>query len=186
MELLTSLGTSSPLLHALQGRCCPQGRQQLHCHHQNQENNPVCRLVSHRLQGWHQLPAPDCGALRGPCQGAQGRLHAQQHHRDRRGLGQARPQVRPDVRQARLRPLVRWGGHGGGRVLRGSRGSCCSREGLRGGWNGIFRGRRRGRRRILERERKQKKQHWQLEIHFNIRSITSKIYFLKVLTNSSK
>merc|ERR1712244_3111 len=37
------------------------------------------------------------------------------------------------VRQEGLRPLVRRGGHGGGRVLRGQGGPCCSREGLRGG-----------------------------------------------------
>ena len=54
------------------------------------------------------------------------------------------PQVRPDVRQARVRALVRRRGHGGGRVLRGPRGSGCAGEGLRRGGRRVRRGRRRG------------------------------------------
>merc|ERR1719389_1086713 len=53
-------------------------------------------------------------------------------------------QVRPHVRQARLRPLVRRRGHGGGRVLRGPRGPGGPREGLRGGRRRVGRGRGRG------------------------------------------
>merc|ERR1719348_2034030 len=49
------------------------------------------------------------------------------------------PQVRFDVRQARLCPLVRRRRHGGGRVLRSSRGHGCLGEGLRGGWPGFWR-----------------------------------------------
>merc|ERR1712032_1440473 len=44
------------LLHALQGRRRPQGRQCSHRHDQNQENNSVRRLVPHWIQGWHQPP----------------------------------------------------------------------------------------------------------------------------------
>merc|ERR1719411_1797173 len=66
--------------------------------------------------------------------------------------GQAGPQVRPDVRQTCLRPLVRRGGHGGGRVLRGQGGSRCSGEGLRGGRHRLPGGRGGRRRRgILKR-----------------------------------
>ena len=42
-----------------------------------------------------------------PGSGAAGRVHVKQHHCHRRGLGPSGPQVRPDVRQARLRALVR-------------------------------------------------------------------------------
>ncbi|CAE8647831.1 unnamed protein product, partial [Polarella glacialis] len=59
-------------------------------------------------------------------------LHDQQLHRHRRGLLPLRSQVRPDVQQACLRPSLRGRGYGGGRVLRGPRGSGCAREGLRG------------------------------------------------------
>merc|ERR1712216_737968 len=52
--------------------------------------------------------------------------------------------VRPDVRQARLRALVRRRGDGGGRVLRGPRGPGRAREGLRGGRRRVGRGRGRG------------------------------------------
>merc|ERR1712028_244011 len=34
------------------------------CHHQNQADYSVCRLVSHRIQVWHQLPAPHSGTRR--------------------------------------------------------------------------------------------------------------------------
>merc|ERR1719150_3208470 len=67
-------------------------------------------------------------------------------------LGKAGPQVRPDVRQEGLRPLVRRRGHGGGRVLRGQGGPCCPGEGLRGSWDGFNGGRgRRWERRILNK-----------------------------------
>merc|ERR1712094_124270 len=49
-----------------------------------------------------------------------------------------------DVREARLRPLVRRRGYGGGRVQRGPRGPCGAREGLRGGRHRDGRGRGRG------------------------------------------
>ena len=67
----------------------------------------VRRLVPHRLQVRHQLPAPDRGARRRPRQGAARRVHDLQQHRHRRGVLPPRPQVRPHVRQARLCPLVR-------------------------------------------------------------------------------
>ena len=60
-----------------------------------------------RFQGGHQLPAAHRGAGRRPGQGAEGRVHDEQHDGDRGGVGQARPQVRPHVRQKSLRPLVR-------------------------------------------------------------------------------
>merc|ERR1711924_340575 len=72
------------------------------------------------------------------------RLHGRQHDGRRRGALAHRPQVRPHVRQARLRPLVRRRGHGGGRVLRGPRGPRGPREGLRGGRRRDRRGRGRG------------------------------------------
>ncbi|KAF0298437.1 Tubulin alpha-1C chain [Amphibalanus amphitrite] len=62
----------------------------------------------------HQLPATDRGARRRPGQDAARCLHAVQHHCHPGRLGAPRPQVRPDVRQARLRALVRRRGHGGG------------------------------------------------------------------------
>merc|ERR1712226_1106070 len=70
--------------------------------------------------------------------------------------GQVRPSTRKvhgllsDVRQEGFRPLVRRRGYGGGRVLRGPRGSGCPREGLRRGRCRLCRRRgRRGRRGIL-------------------------------------
>jgi hypothetical protein len=61
--------------------------------------------------------------------------------------GRASPQLAhasslSQVRQARLRALVRRRGHGGGRVLRGPRGPRGAREGLRGGGRRDARGRR--------------------------------------------
>merc|ERR1712130_812291 len=52
------------LLHALQGRRCPKGRQRSYCHDQDEEKHPVRGLVPHRLQGWYQLPASNSGAQR--------------------------------------------------------------------------------------------------------------------------
>ncbi|ROT83175.1 putative Tubulin alpha 1 [Penaeus vannamei] len=60
-----------------------------------------------RASRWHPTTAAHRGPQRRPGQGVPRRLHAVQHHRHRRGLGAPRPQVRPDVRQARLRALVR-------------------------------------------------------------------------------
>merc|ERR1712159_43463 len=71
-------------------------------------------------------------------------LHDLEQHCDRGGDEPHRSQVRPHVRQARLRPLVRRRGHGGGRVQRGPRGPCGAREGLRGGRHRDGRGRGRG------------------------------------------
>merc|ERR1712059_228849 len=45
------------LLHALQGRRGPQGRQRCHRNHQVQAQCSVCGLVSHRIQGRDQLSA---------------------------------------------------------------------------------------------------------------------------------
>jgi len=72
--------------------------------------------VSYRVQGRHQLPATDGGPGRRPGQGAASRVHAVEHDGHRRGLGPARPQVRPDVRETSFRPLVRGRGHGRRRV----------------------------------------------------------------------
>merc|ERR1712032_502421 len=44
------------------------------------EEHPVCGLVSHWLQGGHQLPATNHRSRRGSRQDQQGSLHAQQHH----------------------------------------------------------------------------------------------------------
>lgn len=71
---------------------------------------PPCPQVPHRLQVRHQLPAPHRGARRRPGQGAARGVHDLQLHRHRRGLLSPGPQVRPDVRQARLCALVRRAG----------------------------------------------------------------------------
>merc|ERR1712087_391297 len=133
------------LLHAVPWRRGAQGRQRRHRHHQDQAHHPVRRLVPHWLQGGHQLPAAHRGARRRPGQGAARRVHAEQHHGHRRGLGTPGPQVRPHVRQACLRALVRGRGHGGGRVLRGPRGSGRPGEGLRRGRRRLRGGRGGGR-----------------------------------------
>ena len=82
------------LLHALPWWRRPQGRQCGHCHHQDQEVHPVCRLVPHWLQGRHQLPTPHCRSWRRPRQGSKSCLHALQHHCHRWGLGSSGSQVR--------------------------------------------------------------------------------------------
>uniref|UniRef100_A0A3B1K396 Tubulin alpha chain n=1 Tax=Astyanax mexicanus TaxID=7994 RepID=A0A3B1K396_ASTMX len=105
------------LLPAVPRRRGAQRRQRCHRRHQDPPLHPVRRLVSHRLQSGHQLPAAHRGSRWRPGQGAEGRLHAEQHHGHRRGLEPPGPQVRPDVRQAGLRALVRGGGDGGRRVL---------------------------------------------------------------------
>merc|ERR1711966_459624 len=89
------------------------------CDHQDQAHHPVRRLVPHRLQVRHQLPAPHCGAWWRSCQGAARGVHGFQPHLRCRGVLPSRPQVRPHVRQACLRPLVCRRRYGGGRVLRG-------------------------------------------------------------------
>ena len=43
------------VLHALQGGRCAQGRQRGHRHHQDEAEHPVCRLVSHWIQGKGQV-----------------------------------------------------------------------------------------------------------------------------------
>jgi len=135
------------VLHAVPRRRGAEGRERRDCHHQDQADNRVRRLVPDRVQGGHQLPAAHRGAGRRSGQGPAGRVHVVQHNGHRRGVGPARSQVRSHVRETGVRPLVRRRGHGGGRVLRGPRGSGGPREGLRGGGHGLHRGRRRGRRR---------------------------------------
>ncbi|XP_066040626.1 tubulin alpha chain-like 3 isoform X2 [Chamaea fasciata] len=130
------------VLPALPRRRGAQGRQRRHRRHQDPPLHPVRGLVPHGVQGGHQLPAAHRGAGGGPGQGAARRLHAQQHHGHRRGLGAPGPQVRPDVRQEGVRALVRGRGNGGGRVLRGQGGPGRPGEGLRGGGEGL--GGRRG------------------------------------------
>merc|ERR1712199_33231 len=44
------------LLPHVQRRCCAKGRQRLRCHHQDQENHPIRRLVPNWLQVRYQLP----------------------------------------------------------------------------------------------------------------------------------
>ena len=105
--------------------------------------DPVRGLVPHRLQVRHQLPAPHRRARRRPRQGAARRVH-DLHHRHRGGVLRLDHKFDLMYRQARLRALVRRRGHGGGRVLRGSRGPRRPREGLRGGGRRVRRGRRRG------------------------------------------
>jgi len=68
----------------------------------------VRRLVSNRVQSGHQLSAAYRCARRRLGQSAASGMHAEQHHSHRWGLGAPRPQVRLDVRQACLRPLVSW------------------------------------------------------------------------------
>merc|ERR1712087_814742 len=97
--------------------CGAQGRQRCRRHHQDQAHHPVCRLVPHWLQVRHQLPATNSCAGWRPCEGDARRCHDVQHHRHRRALFAHRSQVRPDVRQACFRPLVRRRGYGGRRVL---------------------------------------------------------------------
>merc|ERR1719181_464014 len=60
------------------------------------------------------------------------------------GINYQPPTVVPGGDLARVRPLVRRRGHGGGRVLGGARGSRGPREGLRGGRRRVGRGRGRG------------------------------------------
>ena len=105
-----------------------------------------------------QRPHVHCGGVQhggGPAL----RLHALQQHGRRGGLGQvscnwwiaghvitiltsdwspsqAKHQVRPDVQQEGLRPLVRGGGHGGGGVCRGQGQPRGPGEGLRGADHG--------------------------------------------------
>lgn len=141
------------LLHAVPRRRRPQRRERGHRHHQDQADHRVRRLVPDRVQGGHQLPAADRGAGRRSGQSAAGGVHAVQHDGHRRGVGPARPQVRPDVRETGVRPLVRRRGHGGRRVFRGQGGLGGAREGLRGGGHGLDRGRRRSRRRDLKIEK---------------------------------
>merc|ERR1711957_638674 len=72
----------------------------------------------------------------------------------RGGLLTHRPQVRPHVLETRVRALVRGRGHGGGRVLRGSRRPGGAGERLRGGGHRNCGGRGRGGglwRRVLSR-----------------------------------
>merc|ERR1712048_539727 len=45
------------LLPHVQRRCRPQGCQRRCCHHQDQENHPVRRLVPNRFQVRYQLPS---------------------------------------------------------------------------------------------------------------------------------
>ena len=52
------------LLHVVPWRRGPQGCQRCYRHHQDKENHPVCWLVSHWIQGWNQLPAPNSSAWR--------------------------------------------------------------------------------------------------------------------------
>ena len=59
------------LLHVVQGRRGAQGRQRRHRHNQDQEDDPVRGLVSHRVQGWNQLPAANRCARGRSCQGPQ-------------------------------------------------------------------------------------------------------------------
>merc|ERR1712071_463036 len=46
--------------HAVQRRCCSQGCERSYCHHQDQEEHSVRRLVPHRVQGRNQLPTSHC------------------------------------------------------------------------------------------------------------------------------
>ena len=118
------------VLHALSRRHRVQGGERGHHGHQGQESRAVCRLVSDGLQGRPQLPAADGCARRRLGQSAARSLHAQQHDGHLCRVGAPQPQVRSDVRQARLRALVRGRGNGGGRVHRGARGLGLAREGL--------------------------------------------------------
>uniref|UniRef100_A0A8C3N7A2 Tubulin alpha chain n=1 Tax=Geospiza parvula TaxID=87175 RepID=A0A8C3N7A2_GEOPR len=81
------------LLPALPRRRGAQGRQRRHRRHQDAPLHPVRGLVPHRFQGGHQLPAAHSGARGRPGQGAEGCVHAEQHHGHRRGLGPPGPQV---------------------------------------------------------------------------------------------
>ena len=56
--------------------------------------------------GRHQLPAADGGARWRSGEGAESGVYAEQHDGDRRSVGQTRPQVRPSLLEASLRPLV--------------------------------------------------------------------------------
>eukprot|EP00796_Vickermania_ingenoplastis_P007768 gene7768-biopygen5209 len=46
------------LLPDVPRRRCPEGCQRCDCHHQDEEDDSVRRLVSHRIQVRYQLPAP--------------------------------------------------------------------------------------------------------------------------------
>ena len=83
--------------------------------------------------GWNQLSTADRRARWWLGQGAACRLHAVQHDGHRGGLGPFGPQIRPDVRQTRLCPLVRGRRNGGGWIQRGSGRFGRTGEGLRRG-----------------------------------------------------
>merc|ERR1712028_241534 len=85
----------------------PQGCQRRCRHHQDQAHHPVRRLVPHRLQVRYQLPAPYCCPRWRSCPRPARRVHDLQHLCHRRSVLPHRPQVRPHVRQACFRPLVR-------------------------------------------------------------------------------
>ena len=85
------------------------------------------------LVGWNQLSAADRRARWWLGQGPACRMHAVQHDGHRGGLGPFGPQIRPDVRQTRLCPLVRGRRHGGGWIQRGSGRFGRTGEGLRRG-----------------------------------------------------
>lgn len=84
----------------------------------------------------YQLPATDSGTWGWFSQCATSRMHDQQQHCRGRGLLTHWPQVWSHVREACLCSLVRRGGHGGRRILRGPWGFGCPREGLRGSRSG--------------------------------------------------
>lgn len=83
--------------------------------------------------GGHQLPDSEHGVGRGHGAGQASRLHALQHDRHRRGLVQAGQEVRPDVREAGVRALVREGVARGGGVRRGEERHVRPGAGLRRG-----------------------------------------------------
>ncbi|KAJ8569203.1 hypothetical protein ON010_g6059 [Phytophthora cinnamomi] len=83
-----------------------EGRERGRGDHQDEAHDPVRGLVSDGLQVRHQLPAAVGGAGRRPGPRAACRVHDLEHERDRGGVLAHRPQVRPDVREARVRALL--------------------------------------------------------------------------------
>ncbi len=74
------------------GGCGSERCERCHSQHQDAALYSVCRLVSHGVQGGNQLPAAYRCPRRGSGQGAEGCLHAEQHHSYCRGVGPLGPQ----------------------------------------------------------------------------------------------
>ena len=95
------------MLAFLQRRHRPQRYLQLNSLNKNKKNNPIRRLVPHRLQSRNQLPTTHSSSRRWPRKSNESLLHDKQHHRHSLGIFKNKPQIRSHVRKESLRALVR-------------------------------------------------------------------------------